>query len=73
VVTLDLDFGNPLRFRPSKYFGITVIRLSRRAGHPELLAAVETLAKALETDSIIGKLWIVEIGRTRIHQSIGEN
>ena len=27
LVTLDLDFGNPLRFYPSRYFGIAVLRL----------------------------------------------
>jgi predicted nuclease of predicted toxin-antitoxin system len=27
LVTLDLDFGNPLIFRPSDYAGIVVIRL----------------------------------------------
>ena len=27
IVTLDLDFGNPLLFRPSNYAGIAVLRL----------------------------------------------
>jgi predicted nuclease of predicted toxin-antitoxin system len=29
MVSLDLDFANPLHFRPSKYFGIAVLRLPR--------------------------------------------
>ena len=29
LVTLDLDFGNPLRFDPSRYSGIVVLRLPR--------------------------------------------
>ena len=30
LVTLDLDFANPLRFRPSEYGGIVVLRLPGR-------------------------------------------
>jgi len=72
LVTLDLDFSNPFRFRPADYSGIAVIRLSGRASYTELLAAVTTFAKALETESIAGKLWIVEIGRIRIYRPEGE-
>lgn len=68
LVSLDLDFGNPLRFRPADYSGIAVIRLSGRAGFSKLLTAINTFAKALETESIAGKLWIVEIGRIRIYR-----
>lgn len=68
LVLLDLDFGNPLRFRPAEYSGIVVIRLSGRAGYSELLTAVNTFAKALETESIVGKLWVVEVGRIRIYR-----
>jgi predicted nuclease of predicted toxin-antitoxin system len=68
LVTLDLDFSNPLRFRPADYSGIAVIRMSGRASYTELLSAVTTFVKALETESIAGKLWIVEIGRIRIYR-----
>jgi hypothetical protein len=44
------------------------MRMSDRASYTELLAAVSTFAKALETESIAGKLWIVEIGRIRIYR-----
>jgi predicted nuclease of predicted toxin-antitoxin system len=73
LITLDLDFGNPLRFKPANYFGIAVIRLSGRASYSELLAAISTFAKALETETITGKLWIVEVGRIRIHRSKDES
>lgn len=72
IVTLDLDFANPLRFKPANYSGIAVIRLSGRSSYDELLAAVNTFAKALETESITGKLWIVEIGRIRIYRPENE-
>src|SRR5437868_5286698 len=48
LVTLDLDFSNPIIFPPDKYAGIPVLRLRPRASHPELVAAVRTLAGALK-------------------------
>lgn len=68
LVTLDLDFANPLRFKPANYSGIAVIRLSGRASYAELLTAVTTFAKALETEFIDHQLWIVEIGRIRVYR-----
>lgn len=68
LVTLDLDFANPLRFKPANYSGIAVIRLSGRASYAELLTAVTTFAIALETESIDHQLWIVEIGRIRVYR-----
>lgn len=68
LVTLDLDFANPLRFKPANYSGIAVIRLSGRASYAELLTGVTTFAKALEIESIDHQLWIVEIGRIRVYR-----
>ena len=68
LVTLDLDFANPLVFLPSQYCGIAVLRLPPRPSHADLLALVQTLANALEHDPIEGKLWIVEPARIRIYQ-----
>jgi predicted nuclease of predicted toxin-antitoxin system len=65
LVTLDLDFSNTLVFKPAKYKGIAVIRLPARPSHADLVVAVSTFAKALETKSIDGQLWIVERGRIR--------
>jgi len=73
LVTLDLDFANPLRFKPADYSGIAVIRLSGRASYSELLAAVHTFAKAVESETIAGKLWIVEISRIRIYRPEDES
>ncbi len=68
LVTLDLDFANPLVFDPHRYPGIAVLRMPPKASTPQLLALVHTLARALTTEDIEGKLWIVEIGRIRVHQ-----
>jgi predicted nuclease of predicted toxin-antitoxin system len=68
LVTLDLDFGNPLRYRPSKYAGIAVVRLSRDPSHHELITAMRTLAVALAKNPLAGKLWIIEARRIRVYQ-----
>lgn len=68
LVTLDLDFSNPLIFEPRRYPGIAVLRMPPKASSAQLLALVHTFARALTTEFIEGKLWIVEIGRIRVHQ-----
>lgn len=68
LVTLDLDFSNPLRFNPLEYAGIAVLRLPNRATHQDLLSAISTLIIALQTEAVFGKLWIVQQGRIRIYQ-----
>ena len=68
LVTLDLDFGNPLRFTPSRYAGIAVLRLPRRSTAAELLDAVRTLANGLANRTVEGKLWIVQRGQIREYQ-----
>lgn len=68
LVTLDLDFSNPLRFRPSHYSGIAVLRLPRGSDAAELLHAVRTLAAGLARNTIDRKLWIVQRGHIREYQ-----
>jgi predicted nuclease of predicted toxin-antitoxin system len=68
LISLDLDFANPLQFRPSRYAGIAVLRLPRKPSHADLLQVVQTLAAGLARESLSGKLWIIETGRIRIYQ-----
>lgn len=72
LVTLDLDFANPLNFRPSEFAGIAVLRLTKNASAVDLLQAVSTLIQGLQQQRLSGKLWIVEIGRIRVYQEVGE-
>lgn len=65
LVTLDLDFANPLRFPPGSHAGIAVLRLPRRAGPQDLLGLLDTLIDALRTEDLARQLWIVEPGRIR--------
>ena len=68
LVTLDLDFGNPLRFTPSRYSGIAVLRSPGRSGAGDLFYAVRTLAAGLAGNTIDGKLWIVQRGHIPEYQ-----
>jgi len=68
LVTLDIGFGNPLLYKPSHYLGLAVLRPPDRACPSHLVDAVKTLLQALEREPIKGKLWIVQIGRVRVHQ-----
>ena len=68
LVTLDMDFANPLVYPPADYPGIAVIRMPKRATSADLQAGLETLARALATETLAGRLWIVERGRVRVHQ-----
>lgn len=64
LVTMDLDFANPLRFPPSNTPGIIVLRPPRPI-LPLIKTTVEKLLTALSERNISGKLWIVEHNRIR--------
>jgi predicted nuclease of predicted toxin-antitoxin system len=68
LVTLDLDFANPLVFKPSNYPGIAVLRLPSKPSHAHLADAARTLSAALAKENIEGKLWIIQPGRVRVYQ-----
>ena len=72
LVTLDLEFGNPLLFKPSAYEGIAVLRLPSKPTPDDLLRAIRTLAGGLAKKEIRGKLWIIQRGRIREYQAPDE-
>jgi predicted nuclease of predicted toxin-antitoxin system len=67
LVTLDLDFANPLVFPPEDTSGIAVLRLPPRPAPADLEALCRTLTGALETTQMEGRLWIVQPGRIRVY------
>ena len=71
LVTVDLGFAQILDYPPQEYAGLVVLRHPRPtlAGMRDL---VRLLAVAVERESPVGKLWIVEPGRLRIHQETSE-
>lgn len=75
LVTLDLDFANPLVFDPRSHAGIVVLRLPPRPTPEHLGQLLETLCSALAARAVHGRLWIIGIGRLREYQpgdTIGE-
>lgn len=68
LVTLDLDFSNPIRFPPSRYHGIAVLRLPARFEAGILDDLITVLVEALRSDAIDGQLWVVELGRVRAYE-----
>jgi predicted nuclease of predicted toxin-antitoxin system len=48
LVTLDLEFGNPLRYRAADYAGIAILRLPDKPSLVHLQNALRTLIKGLE-------------------------
>lgn len=73
MITLDLDFADVLRFPPSRSYGIVVIRISRNNRYALLELLVRQFLNALSEMSVTGKLWIVEMGRIRIHEANNDN
>lgn len=71
LVTLDLEFGNPLLFKPSDHEGIAVLHLPSKPTPDDLQRAIRTLIGGLARKEIRGKLWIIQ--RTRIREYQPEN
>jgi predicted nuclease of predicted toxin-antitoxin system len=72
LVTLDIEFGNPIRYRPANYSGIAVLRLPSKPTPADMELAVRTLIRALEPN-IAGHLWVIEAGRIRVYQDPDED
>lgn len=69
LVTLDLEFWNPILFPPQNYAGIVVVRLRATSIPEDLVAGVLTLLRALAIREVKGKLWIVQGNRLREYHS----
>ena len=67
LVTLDLDFANPLRFPPAATEGIAVLR-PQRAVLPAIRQTLAAAQSRLKDETIKGSLWIVEPGRIRVYR-----
>ncbi|MEG4495993.1 DUF5615 family PIN-like protein [Microcoleus sp. F10-C6] len=70
LVTADRGFGNRMRFNPSEYAGIVVIRLTPSANFTEWREAIETLILGLQQAEILGKLWIIRQGTIQEYQPL---
>jgi predicted nuclease of predicted toxin-antitoxin system len=69
LITLDRDFGEVLRFPPEGTAGIAVLDCRSRLSPATILARIKEFAALLKVEQIDGRLWIVEPGRVRVHQT----
>ena len=67
LVTLDLDFSNPLQYRPGDYAGIVVVRIPGRLRLAKLERALAQVVEASKVSDVQGHLWIAEVDRLREH------
>mgnify|MGYP006294554001 FL=1 len=67
LVTLDLDFANPVHYPPSKYAGIIVLRPAKEPKHEDILECLKVMLRGLQNvDNLLGKLWVVS--KTQIRE-----
>ena len=69
LVTFDLDFADVTRFSPAKAAGIVVIRVPKNPSRSLLDHLVSQFLGATEREPLEKRLWIVETGRIRVHES----
>lgn len=72
LVTCDKGFGNRLKYNPSNYAGIVVIRLPSRQTLTDWQQAIEILIQGLGTanDVVTGKLWVIRNGSIQEYEPI---
>lgn len=65
LITLDLDFSDIRVYPPSDYNGIIVLRLGDQC-RVSVLQVLGRIIPLLDTESLVGKLWIVDERQVRI-------
>jgi predicted nuclease of predicted toxin-antitoxin system len=65
LITLDLDFNNPVAFPADGTPGIIILR-PRRPLHSLIRLLIAQIPECLDREILTGRLWIVEPGRLRI-------
>jgi predicted nuclease of predicted toxin-antitoxin system len=69
LITMDLDFANPMRFPPEKAGGIVVLRARVPTGRAEIDQLTGALVDALQVASPAGQLWVVDRDRVRRYET----
>ena len=72
LVTLDLDFADIRRFPPQHAAGVVILRLPRNPTLPVVESLVRDLLRVTGERPLAGRLWMVEPGRIRVHQTDSE-
>ena len=71
LITLDLDFSNPLRFPPGPTEGIVILRPPRPV-LTQIRATLLSVLPELKSRTLRGKLWIAEPARIRVYDPTEE-
>jgi len=66
LITLDLDFANPIRFPPADTEGVVVLRPMRPV-LPLIRSLLKSVLPSILSETLHGKLWIVEPARIRVY------
>jgi predicted nuclease of predicted toxin-antitoxin system len=66
-ITLDLDFADIRAYPPQEYSGIIVLRISRQDKN-HVLDTISRLLPVLQSEELLGRLWIVDDRRIRIRE-----
>jgi len=66
LVTLDLDFSNPIQFPPENYAGIVVLRLPKQSSGEDIIDCLKTLIAAVPLGTALeGTLRVISKGKVR--------
>lgn len=67
ILTLDLDFSDIRNYPPADYHGIIVLRLEDQS-RPSVLAVLSRIIPLLDSEPLVGNLWIVQENSLRIRE-----
>lgn len=67
LLTFDFDFSQVLRFPPEQSAGVVILSSPGRMTAGLLDQLIDQLIAALPNQPLVGRLWIIEPGRIRIH------
>jgi predicted nuclease of predicted toxin-antitoxin system len=65
LIALDLDFADLRTYPPNHYSGLLVLRLVDQS-RPAILGVLKRILPILETETLVGRLWIVDEKQIRI-------
>lgn len=65
LLTLDVDFADIRNYPPDKHPGIVVLRLARQ-DRTFVLGVVQRIAPLFKTETVEGRLWIVDETKVRV-------
>ena len=65
IITLDLDFSDVRVYPPALYAGIIILRLENQS-RPAVLRVIQRIITLVDTESLVGSLWIVDEKQVRI-------